>query len=167
MNALFSLSALGLLSLLTASATHAQTLEGYTAVGNGRYSNQFASGKMGPTIAAGADVLFARRFGVEGEVGLDEFFPTVSLDGMVQPNSRFSSSRLSSGGFYAYERRATRKLQRPQCGRRGRFCGCARAPGSEWVFARRPERVWLDREPRFGAGGRQLPVIAHPSAMPL
>ena len=91
MNALFSLSALGLLSLLTASAAHAQTLEGYAAVGNGRYSNQFASGKMGPTIAAGADVLFGRRFGVEGEVGLGQFFPTVSLDGMVQLRTRASA----------------------------------------------------------------------------
>jgi hypothetical protein len=91
MNALFSLSALGLLSLLTASAAHAQTFEGYTAVGNGRYSNQFASGKMGPTIAAGADVFFAPRFSVEGEVGLDEFFPTVSLDGMVQLRTRASA----------------------------------------------------------------------------
>ena len=89
-----SMGTLALLTLLAATDAHAQTFYGYTVLGGGASSNQFASGPMGPTVAGGADVLIARRFGIEGEVGLDEFYyPTVSLDGVVQLQRR-AVSRL-------------------------------------------------------------------------
>jgi len=80
-----SLGTLALLTLLATNNAHAQSFQGYGLLGGGSYSNQFGSGRLGlSTIAGGADVLIARGFGVEGEVGLDGLSPTTSLDGVFQ-----------------------------------------------------------------------------------
>src|SRR5215813_14779468 len=83
-----SMGTLALLTLLGTSDAHAQTFQGYGVFGEGSYSNQFGSGRLGPTVAGGADVLIARKFGVEGEVGLDTFYPTASFDVVVQLQHR-------------------------------------------------------------------------------
>jgi hypothetical protein len=67
--AALSMGTLGLLTLLATVDADAQTFQGCGVPGEGAYSNQSASGRLGPTVAGGADLFIARRFGVEGEVG--------------------------------------------------------------------------------------------------
>jgi hypothetical protein len=78
-----SLGTLALLTLLATDNAHAQSFQGYGLLGRGSYSNRFGSGGL-DTVAGGADVLIARGFGVEGEVGLVGLGPTASLDGVFQ-----------------------------------------------------------------------------------
>ena len=69
--------------LLGASTAHAQVAaEGHAVLAVGGYSNQYASGSD-VEIAAGGEVLFARRVGVSAEVGRAAFGGRASLDGTV------------------------------------------------------------------------------------
>ena len=75
--------ALTLLTVLTTSVAHAQTVQGYGVLGKGRYSNHVASGPMG-AIAAGGEVLIAGRVGAGAEVGLEAYGSTVAVDGLFE-----------------------------------------------------------------------------------
>ena len=69
--------------LLGASTAHAQVgVEGHAVLAVGGYSNHFASGNDNE-LAAGGEVLFARRVGVSAEVALVAFGGRASLDGTV------------------------------------------------------------------------------------
>ena len=69
--------------VLGASTAHAQVgVEAYAVAAVGRYSNAFASGSD-VEVAAGAELLFARRIGVAAEVGSTGVGRRVSLDGTV------------------------------------------------------------------------------------
>jgi len=73
-----------LFALGLTSTAHAQTVaQGYGVVGNGRYSNRFASGPLGGTFAFGGEVLARGQFGGSVEGGLDGVAPTFSIDGLL------------------------------------------------------------------------------------
>jgi hypothetical protein len=78
-------AAFALFALFGTSKAHAQTsVQGYGALGSGRYSNRFASGPIGGTVVGGGEVLIGGRFGGAVEVGFDGWVPTVSVDGLIE-----------------------------------------------------------------------------------